>query len=651
MAIARPCKVLVAEDEGLIARDIANRLEAMGHKVSAIVSTAEEAVREAPGADVVLMDIRLDGPGDGIQAAELIRERCGKPVVFLTAHADHSTLERAKLAVPFGYVVKPVQTATLAATIDMAVYKHRMERELAGQRGLLDAVLASVADAIIVAGPAGDVQLMNRAAEVLTGWTGPTVTGKPILEVVPLFSSGAIGPGSTGRAEDPVPLALLRDEAIEIGRGTTLAVRDGKRAIVEGSAAPVHVNASLAGVVVTLRDVSTRQWQEGQLRLAHKMEAAGRLAAEVSGEYANLLAVIRSRAARLIEQFPESVVVRRTLEEVEQAAVAAETITRRLACLGGRQLPNPEVFSLNGLLRRTKKLVESIAGGKVTVAMQIDPAAGKIWADAAQMEQVLMNLVIHASASISRGESMDDPAGEPADPNPANHGSRRQLQIETSNAEMHASGVTRAFVRLAVTHSGHEPDADALFDPSPLEDDRMALALTHAIVMEHGGYLSAFPVAGRYCFEVLLPRYAGPEIDAAGAVPGPVPGVLLVEPNAALRRELQNYFEANGYLLLEASDSAEALTLAHLHEGSFDIVIATHAEAGVLAGPLKEIYPDLKVLKILDMDEPSEASFDVSSGGVPSGDVIRRPFTQSALLEWVRAQLEQPGKPQAATAG
>src|SRR5262249_18835188 len=123
-------RVLIVEDEGLIAADIARRLESLGHHVTGAASTAEEAIAQAPDADVVLMDIRLDGPRDGIDAATEIRSRFRTPVIFLTAHADRSTLERAKLAAPFGYVVKPLGLAGgLQAAIEIAVYKHAMERQ------------------------------------------------------------------------------------------------------------------------------------------------------------------------------------------------------------------------------------------------------------------------------------------------------------------------------------------------------------------------------------------------------------------------------------------------------------------------------------------------------------------------------------------
>src|SRR5258708_5584058 len=115
MATTKSYRVLVVEDEGLIAADIGRRLEALGHSVAGAASTAEEALELAGDADAVLMDIRLDGPRDGIDAAIEIRARYKIPVIFITAHADRATLERAKLAGPFGYVVKPVGPAALQA--------------------------------------------------------------------------------------------------------------------------------------------------------------------------------------------------------------------------------------------------------------------------------------------------------------------------------------------------------------------------------------------------------------------------------------------------------------------------------------------------------------------------------------------------------
>ncbi len=187
---SRAYRVLVVEDEGLIAHDIARRLEALGHEVLGPASTAEEALALAPGAEIVLMDIRIDGQRDGIDTALEIRARHHLPVIFLTAHADRATLERAKQAGPFGYIVKPLGPASLQTGIEMAIAKHRVERLLEEREAWLRAVLASIADAAVVAGAEGRVRLLNRAAERFTGWTQAEAEGQPVHKIVRLSRFG-----------------------------------------------------------------------------------------------------------------------------------------------------------------------------------------------------------------------------------------------------------------------------------------------------------------------------------------------------------------------------------------------------------------------------------------------------------------------------
>ncbi len=126
-------KVLIVEDEPVIADDIERSLETMGYTVTNKVTSGREAISEAEKADLVLMDIFLAGEMDGIEAAKKIHSELGKPVVFLTAYADNNILERAKEARPYGYVVKPYDERGLRATIEMALYKHTEEENAMGE--------------------------------------------------------------------------------------------------------------------------------------------------------------------------------------------------------------------------------------------------------------------------------------------------------------------------------------------------------------------------------------------------------------------------------------------------------------------------------------------------------------------------------------
>lgn len=125
-------KILVTEDEGIVAMDVESRLQALGYTVAGVAASGEEAIRlaESTRPDLVLMDIKLLGQLDGVAAAEQIRARFDVPVIYLTAYADDATLRRAKVTEPYAYLIKPFEERELLTAIEIALYKHEMEAKL-----------------------------------------------------------------------------------------------------------------------------------------------------------------------------------------------------------------------------------------------------------------------------------------------------------------------------------------------------------------------------------------------------------------------------------------------------------------------------------------------------------------------------------------
>jgi len=123
-------QILVVEDEIIVAEDIRRSLKNLGYNVPSVVSSGEAAIKKAQenNPDLVLMDIMLHGEMDGIAAAGIIRSKFDIPIVYLTAYSDNKILERAKITEPFGYIIKPFNERELAINIEIAIYKHRMER-------------------------------------------------------------------------------------------------------------------------------------------------------------------------------------------------------------------------------------------------------------------------------------------------------------------------------------------------------------------------------------------------------------------------------------------------------------------------------------------------------------------------------------------
>jgi len=615
MQPSKAYKVLVVEDEGLIAHDIASRLEALGHEVVGTASTAEEALALVPSADIVLMDIRIDGPRDGIDVAREIQASYHIPVIFLTAHADRATLDRAKLAGPFGYIVKPLGSASLQTSIEMAIYKHRMERQLEEREAWLRTALASAAEAIVVADPSSRVRTLNRAAEELTGWTEAEAQGRRLETVVRLVEEE-----SGQDAGDPAPLAILRGGPVTLDHGLRLVSRSGRELGVEGTVAPVISSSDAGspetlGVVLTLRDVSGRRWEERQLRQSQRMEAAGRLAARASGEYSGLIEMIRVQAGKLLQQFGEYSSAREAIEAIDHAASAADQITRRLSGFGSRQVAQPEVLSPNALLRRMARLIESVAGSSITTVVRPEPAAGRVKADAAQLEQAIMNLVLHACAAMPQGG---------------------KLLLETSRTDAPRLNQMTSYVVLAIEYSATEPDLENLFDPAGAGEGGLALPVAHSIAAEHAGYLSARAMPGGTRIEMLLPRVKEDLLLAPTPNTGRAPTLLLIDSRDRVRAQLHNFFESAGYNMIEACDRSEALALGEMHEGSLDMLIAEPADAKAILEDLRATHPAVASLLMVDTPEASSSE-------------IRQPFTQRVLLERVVALLASRAAPAAET--
>jgi CheY-like chemotaxis protein len=194
-----PTKILVVEDESVVALDIQGRLTRLGYAVTDLATYGEEAIQKAEELrpDLVLMDIRLKGEIDGVQAAECIRSRLGIPVVYLTAYTDEATLQRARITEPFGYLLKPFKERELHTTVEMALYKHKMERRLRESERWLATTLNSIGDAVIATDAQGHIQFMNPIAQALTGWRQEEALGKDLTEVFKIIE----GDSHTGKTD------------------------------------------------------------------------------------------------------------------------------------------------------------------------------------------------------------------------------------------------------------------------------------------------------------------------------------------------------------------------------------------------------------------------------------------------------------------
>jgi len=260
-------RILIAEDEGLVALGIETQLQQFGYVVSAIVASGKAAIAAASEGqpDLILMDIRLPGEIDGIQAADIIRKQYNIPIVYLTAYSDGPTIERAKLTEPYGYLLKPFEPRELLSVIEIVLYKHEKAEALKERERWLSTTLRSIADGVITTDSRGRVTFMNAKAEAMTGRQQADVLG---LELAPLL---VLSDSKTGRPEiDLVTIALETNQNTTLRDSACLDSPTLGRIAIEDQATLLRDDDSkISGVVLIFRDISLRKQAELQQQQAH----------------------------------------------------------------------------------------------------------------------------------------------------------------------------------------------------------------------------------------------------------------------------------------------------------------------------------------------------------------------------------------------
>ncbi|MGD8308520.1 MAG: diguanylate cyclase [Chromatiales bacterium] len=265
-------RILLAEDEAIVALDERAMLESLGYQVVGQVTTGRLAIEEAHHRrpDLVLMDIELKGSMDGIEAARVIRDEHGIPVMFVTAHSDESCLARAREVHPSGYILKPFSESTLRTNIEIALYRHDMRTEIERSERRLRQVTASLAEGLLVLSADGRLTHMNREAERLLGRTESELRSLALPELIAAVCPRPAAGGSVAQAL--VSGTSQRNQEEQFVRS------DGAVFPVSANVSPLGRDGRPDGIVVTFQDISERKRQEEDLiRLATRDSLTGLL--------------------------------------------------------------------------------------------------------------------------------------------------------------------------------------------------------------------------------------------------------------------------------------------------------------------------------------------------------------------------------------
>jgi len=416
--------------------------------------------------------------------------------------------------------------------------------------------------------------------------------------------------------------------------------REGRARVFLNNVVGFVEDGHLVRVWGTQRDVTEQRHLEEQFRQSQKMEAVGQLAGGIAHDFNNLLTAILGNTQLLLRELPPGDSKRGDVEEIRKASERAASLTRQLLAYSRRQMLQPEVLDLNVVVAEMDKMLRRLIGEHIALVAVPTPDLGRVRADPNQIEQVIVNLAVNARDAMPDGG---------------------KLTIETANvdldetfAQAHLGSVPGSYAMLAVTDTGAGMDASVrahLFEPFFTTKEvgkgtGLGLATVYGIVKQSGGYISVYSEPGRgTSFKIYLPRIETP----AATPPGPQKGgaargsetVLVVEDEPAVLTLSRRALEAQGYVVLAASDAAAALRVVERHGGTIHLLLTDVVMPGLsgreLADRLVAQRPGIRVLYMSGY--PGDAV--VQHGTLPSGSAfLQKPFSPDGLARKVRDVLD-----------
>lgn len=480
-------RIIIAEDESLIAMDLNRLISSHDFSVLGVFSAAEDLVeslkKDKP--DLILMDITLRGEMNGIQAAEIISAEYDIPVIYLTAHNDPGTIENSKKTNPYAYILKPYEEGTLIYTIEMSLKRHRLEKEVRNHRNLLSSVIEGINDGVIAVNASSQITMINKSACAMLNINHDDSLGENIADfyMPKLFSQFNLD----GASIPEISSSQYLD-------GISFKNAAGREYLISETISPMFNNAGIQkGIVVVLKDNTEKIKAEKEIYKAQRLESIGILAGSIAHDFNNLLTAVLgnlSLAANYIGK--DDVKAVKMLGEVEKAANRSKDLTQQLISFSKRGTPFKKEENISTLLVDVARF--AVTGTQIDLVFDIDEKLPNWDIDKGQISQVVHNLVINARQAMNEKGRILITAH----------------RISLSNTAGLSPG---NYMCITVQDNGPGIEAeilDKVFDPyftTKDSGDGLGLASSYSIVRKHGGLLCVESAAGAGAkFIIYLPE-------------------------------------------------------------------------------------------------------------------------------------------------
>ncbi len=546
---------------------------------------------------------------------------------------SHQFLERLFYA----NVVLMVILAGLSWGLAIVVVKRKeAERALKYREIEFRDLFENAPNGILTLDASGKVMRANRRVQEIFGMSREDVLGRNVDD---FFLKISPFPDDTRKLLKRVKSGEhIHNEQLEIQKA------DGQRGWISVSVTAILAdNGEILGQRISLIDISQQKLLERQLQQSLKMEAIGRLAGGIAHDFNNLLTVMAGYMDLIQKQFNKSDPLYQDLDQVCKAIDRASELTQQLLAFSRRQIIKPRIINLNDVVRNLEKMLRRILGEDIEFHADLDDGLGNVHADPAQIEQIIMNLVVNARDAMPEGGI---------------------LTIETYNVDLDANyarthmGVEPGpYVMLSVSDTGVGMDEETIshiYEPffSTKKEGMgtgLGLSMVYGIVRQNKGTIWVYSEPGKgTTFKIYLPRaekavdpiteHAQETVNLQGNET-----ILLVEDEEAVRKLARRCLEENGYTVIVASNGEEALRLIQQSQPQIDLMVTDVIMPGMsgkeLYEQLSRLMPGLRVLYVSGYTDNAIVHYGVLE---PGTNFLQKPFKPDALIKKIRQTLEKP---------